>query len=715
MATFFVDFDGGNDANDGTTFANRWKTITTGATAIRTSPGDEIRVMASPTPTLVGDVSWTQDSKTVTLPSAVTANITDCETAWTASANVTATASTTVFKENTKACSLVIAAGFTTGKAAYFATGTLDLSAYQQVSFWFRSSVAIPAGRAELRLCSDTTGDTVVHTIAIPAITATAVFSPITVDTGGALNSAIASISLYFNSDPGTPTIFIDNVLACKADSNADALTLTSLLGKVHNLYWEASTAYAANAIRKPTPPNRNGFRYKVTAGGGGNSGGSEPTWPTEIGTTVSDGALTWTCEGVEDTWYPIQSINGTTVKLDNNTATLGSAGRGYPRETETVATYRRETTKLGISSSINFGQFADSGSEDSPLVFTGGWNRTDMTTQTGETWMDNQCGSATPYNLSARAYVHLDNLNATRVGTGLDLQGSGGTLVTNCHITAAAAQGINAGTNRAELLGVSTCMNGAQGIRSNSTGRWTMRRVHASGNLGHGIECLNGSMTRIRGGDWRCENNNSTGVVGIGVAQESPIYGLITRGNVSAGVNVSGADVYLLNASIAEATEITGFAAGAGTMAYSQKHDQTAGNHRIVTDSGLITAATDRRHTASGVSWKFMPTGAIRKSDYPLPLSIAKVAIAANTATAIKIWANRDAADIQGKMIIYGGGAAGVPEDVEVAMEPSVDTWTEYTLNVTPTEDCVLEVWVLVWEGAWNNQNYWIDDFSVT
>jgi hypothetical protein len=35
-----------------------------------------------------------------------------------------------------------------------------------------------------------------------------------------------------------------------------------------------------------------------VTNGGGGNSGGTQPTWATVIGTTTTDGALTWTCLG---------------------------------------------------------------------------------------------------------------------------------------------------------------------------------------------------------------------------------------------------------------------------------------------------------------------------------------------------------------------------------------------------------------------------------
>lgn len=68
---------------------------------------------------------------------------------------------------------------------------------------------------------------------------------------------------------------------------------------------WAALTVYAANTFRRPTTAN--GFRYEVTAGGGGASGGAEPAWPTTIGGTVVDGALTWTCRtfAVTDTNCP--------------------------------------------------------------------------------------------------------------------------------------------------------------------------------------------------------------------------------------------------------------------------------------------------------------------------------------------------------------------------------------------------------------------------
>ena len=104
-----------------------------------------------------------------------------------------------------------------------------------------------------------------------------------TINKGSALGSSIQSVALYAIADPGTPTILLDNIIACKASSSADALSLTSLISK-------------------------------NSAASGGDEG-----------------------------WYPIQSINGTTVLLDNGPAINANAGRGYYGTTETVATYKRE------------------------------------------------------------------------------------------------------------------------------------------------------------------------------------------------------------------------------------------------------------------------------------------------------------------------------------------------------------------------------------
>src|SRR5579863_3406957 len=65
---------------------------------------------------------------------------------------------------------------------------------------------------------------------------------------------------------------------------------------------WQATHAYATGAIVRQTSPALNAERcFRVTAGGGGNSGGSEPTWILTSNGTTTDGALTWTeCTGQE-------------------------------------------------------------------------------------------------------------------------------------------------------------------------------------------------------------------------------------------------------------------------------------------------------------------------------------------------------------------------------------------------------------------------------
>ena len=98
MTIRYLDLVNGNDANDGSTFALRKKTLNSATY----NSGDTVRVMASPDPTSLGQsATFTNGSDTITLASAVTANIDTCENAWTASANVTSTVSSSNFREGT--------------------------------------------------------------------------------------------------------------------------------------------------------------------------------------------------------------------------------------------------------------------------------------------------------------------------------------------------------------------------------------------------------------------------------------------------------------------------------------------------------------------------------------------------------------------------------------------------------------------------------------
>lgn len=78
---------------------------------------------------------------------------------------------------------------------------------------------------------------------------------------------------------------------------------------------WAASTAFTVGQVRRPTTGN--GFLYRVVVAG--TSSGSAPTFPTVVGTTVTDGGVTWLC------------IGSAVVVLDLTDATLWSSFSAGP------------------------------------------------------------------------------------------------------------------------------------------------------------------------------------------------------------------------------------------------------------------------------------------------------------------------------------------------------------------------------------------------
>lgn len=55
---------------------------------------------------------------------------------------------------------------------------------------------------------------------------------------------------------------------------------------------WAATTALSLGAIRRPTVANT--YLYEVTTAG--TTAAAQPAWPTTVGATVADGSVTWTC-----------------------------------------------------------------------------------------------------------------------------------------------------------------------------------------------------------------------------------------------------------------------------------------------------------------------------------------------------------------------------------------------------------------------------------
>lgn len=343
MAVKYFDPDGGNDANDGLSFANRKKSWN----AVSFAAGDELRIIAAPDPISLGSVSWTNGSNTLTLPAAKTLTVDNCDTAWTPSTNVTATAITAntsftsslthPYKEGTGRAHIVAASAFATGIIAYRALpSTLNLSGYTALSLYFGNSVAIVANGLRLDLCSDAVGAVPVASYTFPADSTTGTVRAMLLEFGSALPSNVNSIALYALLDPGVNAAFaLDNIIACQSKGHADHFCHDSLIGK-------------------------------QTTG--------------------------------EPEWWPIRSIDGTTVVLGDLLSTPSSAGRLYPGATETVTTYAQQTQRLLASGLVT--------ANNVKFNISGGWDRTAMTTQTGRSVLTGYGFVATPFRATSPAFT---------------------------------------------------------------------------------------------------------------------------------------------------------------------------------------------------------------------------------------------------------------------------------------------------------------------
>ena len=718
----------------------RWKNITTGATAVRTLAGDTIRIMGSPAPTSLGQNGvWTsqalQATKAVTastnatpiaitctahgystgdtvvivgtgvniapsvgtweitvtgvntftldgttapgvafsgtgptarlrnntrvkLTTAVTQNIASTgpgRAAWTSAggANVTTSLSTTIFKEHNASDNIILQATFTTGLAAYWSTSTLDLSGYQQVSFWiYQTSGTIgAAGAVDLRLCSDAAGVTAVNTISIPALGALQRWVPVTVDLGTNLGSSIQSIALYVNTDNGAQTFLLNNIIACKASSAADSLTLTSLIGK-----------------------NTTG-----------------------------------------ETFWGIQSINGTRVMLDADTgATPTSTNvRGYYGTSETVTTWKRETIKLGpaVGSTTALQTIQESGTDSSFITYSGGWDRTNMSTQTLDTWLDGVNGNGFGMTTDV-SFVRLLKIAGSRFNTFLSF---------GANSFGASTENISGTNNSSSTVSLNGRLHSisADHLVANSFGIFSSTaqafkdiviQYAAYSNSSNGVSVVPVMNSQLK------VAASSNSLLGMGVNGSSNggiVYDSYFTDNTT-DVSTSGLAgvVSYRNCFFGSSSELTFADANTGNFASSQNHDQTANNHKIFMSGALISSATDQRKTPSGISWKIQPTSANRSSVWPVTFSLAKVACSANNLVTIKAWMYRDNAGLTMRLVCKGGQLAGVPSDVVSALS-TTSAWEEETITFTPTETGVVEITAEAWGGT--TFSGWVDDMTIS
>lgn len=653
MGTFYLDLEGGNDANDGTTHANRWKTFASGATAARTAPGDVIRVMGSRNPTSLGSCTWTNGARTMTIPSG-TCKTLYTDGAWTAATNVTASTNSNM-KQGANAASLAIASGFTTGIVGYFATGTLDLSTYQQLNIWIRSDTTLAGSVFRVDLCSDTVGAVAVDSFTVTEAIATINgYHAMVIDKGSALGSSIKSVSIVALSDPGTVTLLVDNVFVSKGPTADDCLTLNS------------HVAVSAN--------------------------------PTGI-----------------DHWYKVQSVNDTTVTFEFISSSNATAARTYYPPTQTVTTYVRQCivqSSVGASAALN--TINEGGTTGLPITYSGGWNRTDMSTQDGETWITTPNRKGNYFDWTGLDFLAFEKFGLSGGDASIPaLTANGYWTFTDCWFT-----NCSAATTFSSNVG--PCVFRRCHWSYNTTG------FQATTNLPRPFyleSCdFMGCNTNAKcDGNTRFVNATSynSGAAGIEFVTAFPdivgIDGYASGGNTSGSriqTNTPTPSLRVRNASIAESTEFAFGSTLGETRVYSHNHDNVAGATTIFGVGYRVTSQTSVRHTASGQAWKISPTATTRNVEAPVRFKIANPLCGAGTLVTFSVWVQRDDTGLT-LQLVCPVQSNTVATAVVATASAAINTWEQLTITVTPAvADCV-EFYIYAYGGS--TLSGYIDDIDMS
>lgn len=646
MSTFFIDYQNGNDANTGVDWANAWQTITSGATAARIAPGDTIRIAKSPDPVSLGmTATWTNLSKTVTLASALTLEVDDCDSGWTAANSSTVTHPTTTHKEGSAHVTVTKSSYATSTLYAYKAlAGSTDFSAYDALTFWVRTDAAIAdAVRWKVCLCSDAAGAVIVDTFWVPAIPCTNRWLPVSIQKsgGGSLGAAIQSVAIYTGTSAPTNSqdILIDNINAC----TYGGLSLQSLISK----------SSAAN----------------ITASAA--------------------------------TWHGIQSIVGTTVLLDNETNTIATGGRGYAGTTETVTTYRRETIKTALvaSASTAVQAIQDYGSEaGGNIAFSGGWN-TSSGLQDGDTFFDGLSGNGVGISSTAMPFVSVARLSMCRYYIGLSLEAGDATGVSvsvgaavNCRNS-----GIYDSSQRATIAIGAANNCGTYGVLVSTNYGATITAGRVNSNVGDGL-----SLLSAYGGNSVVSETLNNGAYGVsseackGKPPRVSVAACADNGTAGWYLSTSApSDLILYDSTNTNATEVGTILAGTDTRLYSHNHD-LSGYHRIFTDGGQIDSMATDFAASSGSMWKLLTSSTTRTAAYPLWLDMPAIAVVANKLVTIKAMMKKaHATQVNGRLVLPGGQIAGVSADVTATLADNTNE-QELTITFTPTAAGVVvpQVW---------------------
>lgn len=466
MAIYYLDYLNGNDANNGSTWALAWKTITSGATAARIAPGDVIRIAKSPDPVSVGNGIWTS---TTSVPA--TKSITS-------STNATPIV-VTITSHGYSNGDVIQITGHTTNTAA---NGSWKIANVAANTFELVGSVGNGVGGASgtarninFKAVTLATAQNVIVDNCELAWTAAGA-STVTVSTTSREGSGSMSMA---KTTPSTATLYAYKALSSAKDYSAYQKITFWIQASVAitagqwtlTLCSDAAGVTAVDTFAIPAIASANRWvPVTIARNSGGNLGASIQSIGLKTGAT-SPSTITIlldnicvattsglnlqslisknsTAQGGSEPWLPIQSINsdGTVILIDNGVATTSITGAGYYGSSGTATTYIRETVKtvMVAAQTTAVSTIQDSGTSGNLITFKGGYN-TSSSLQDGETFFDGLSGFGNGIVSSSKNFWSMDHVSCVRYNQGVKFDTSSNCVLDFPFLTGCTQQGFNA------------------------------------------------------------------------------------------------------------------------------------------------------------------------------------------------------------------------------------------------------------------------------
>jgi len=692
MAFWYLNFGNGSGSQNGSTASNAASSLaqfTTGPAS-----GDAILCAETPAYNTGLTATFSKQSINVTLSAGASALFKDVymDGAWTGAANVTATADAVNKKQGSNAASMAVAAAFTTGQIAYFATGLLNLSSFQKLSFWIKTSIATAANTLRLDLCTDTIGAVASTSYTIPFALGANIWTLITTPDLGAFSAVIQSINLQALLDPGTNTIIIDDVVACAA---GQSLNTSSLIGIGDGWWWSQKSLSGTTLILD------NGVASLQGAGRGwwnlnGNHSGTFPLYainPIQVTTAITGVSNTGVelSGGWDVATMTTQSASGYTFLDRMDGTTIGFAGNS-PKIHSRMG-YARCQTANGLLKLIdchctNTAQ----GGLMTPQVINGVVQPSALRVRsTG----GNSVNANGLFTVGTAGNLFQDSVMISNdsVGWALSLGGPAvwGTTYNNCQAHNCGANGFGGSSTNTRLTNINPTAVDNTGVGIYVGDQNLVFTATATGNTTYGINQAGGN-----------------------------IYTCMTAGNTTAGIAYTGR-CNIRNASCTDTTRFIGFQ-GTGNILYST-HEAGDTNANYVYNGTVTTALPNSAtffcvaatgagtYSGSGLAWiGTFGTSALTSgltATNPARFSIGRFYVeSGKNATFSYRVAKSSSTSIFGNLRIFGGLTAGVGSpgnDIVTPTNPSAwatnppsaSDYTQYSISTgTLSESGVIEVW---------------------